>query len=164
LARPEPYEHDRLIAAFVGRGSAQEADPASFLEIPIPERGPLPLGAGPGPRVVLLYFTGPTGQVVKRAAAGAEGYVLDHYSRAATDVHWGEAGDKLLGAGGPGGVYGAFCDSLEVYDADWTSDLPAEFQKRRGYDLRPLLPIAEFGSGDRADTVRRDYGQTLTEL
>ena len=36
--------------------------------------------------------------------------------------------------------------------------------ERRGYDLRPLLPIAELGSGERADTVRRDYGRTLTEL
>src|SRR4029079_2639913 len=57
-----------------------------------------------------------------------------------------------------------FCDSLEVYEGDWTTDLLQEFQRRRGYDLRPLLPMAELGNGERADAVRRDYGRTLTEL
>ena len=164
VERPHPYEHDRLVAAFVGPGSSQEADPSTFREIAIPERGPLTLPPGDGPRVLLLYYSSPTGQVVKRAAVGAEGYMLDHYSRPALQTHLREAGDKLLSAAGPGSVQAVFCDSLEVYDADWTADLLAEFERRRGYDLRPLLPIAEFGNGDRADAVRRDYGRTLTEL
>jgi hypothetical protein len=164
LARPEPFEHDRLIAAFVGRGSVQEADPSSFQELTIPERGSIALPPAAGPRVVLFYFAGQTGQVVKRAAAGAEGYVLDHYSRAAVDTHLRQAGDALLAAAAPGSIDSVFCDSLEVYDGDWTADLLDEFRARRGYDLRPLLPLAELGAGDRADTVRRDYGQTLTEL
>ena len=164
IARPDPFEHDRLIAAFIGLGSVQEADPASFRTLEIPERGPIALPAGAGPRVVLFYFAGQTGQIVKRAAAGAEGYVLDHYNRAAIETHLREAGDKLLAAADPGSIDSVFCDSLEVYDADWTADLLHEFQTRRGYDLRPLLPIAELGNGDRADAVRRDYGRTLTEL
>jgi len=164
LARPQPFEHDRLIAAFVGRGSVQEADPSSFQELLVPERGSIPLPPGAGPRVVLFYFAGQTGQVVKRAAAGAEGYVLDHYSRAAVDTHLRQVGDALLAAAAPGSIDSVFCDSLEVYDADWTGDLLEEFRARRGYDLRPLLPMAELGAGDRADTVRRDYGQTLTDL
>jgi len=83
IARPELFEHDRLIAAFIASGSVQEADPSSFRELVIPERGPIALPPGAGPRVVLFYFSGQTGQVVKRAASGAEGYVLDHYSRGA---------------------------------------------------------------------------------
>jgi len=164
IARPELFEHDRLIAAFIASGSVQEADPSSFRELVIPERGPIALPPGAGPRVVLFYFSGQTGQVVKRAASGAEGYVLDHYSRAAIDMHLREAGDKLMAAAAPGSINSVFCDSLEVYDADWTDGLFAEFRQRRGYDLKPLLPLAELGAGDRADTVRRDYGKTLTEL
>jgi hypothetical protein len=102
--------------------------------------------------------------VVKRAAVGADGYVLDHYNRAAIELHLREAGDTLLAAVGPGAVDSIFCDSLEVYDADWTADLLQEFHTRRGYDLRPLLPMAELGNGERADAIRRDYGRTLTEL
>ena len=164
FARPTPFEHDRLVAAFVGMGSVQEADPATFRALDIPEQGPIPVPPGPGPRVVLLYFAGQTGQIVKRAAAGAEGYVLDHYKRAALETHLREAGDKLLAAAGPGSIDSVFCDSLEVYEGDWTTDLLEEFQRRRGYDLRPLLPIAELASGERADAIRRDYGRTLTEL
>jgi hypothetical protein len=164
IARPEPFEHDRLIAAFIAPGSVQEADPSSFRELAIPGRGPIALPPGPGPRVVLLYFSGQTGQVVKRAASGAEGYVLDHYSRAAIDTHLRESGDKLLAAAAPGSISSVFCDSLEVYDGDWTDGLLNEFRTRRGYDLKPLLPLAELGAGDRADIVRRDYGKTLTEL
>ena len=164
ITRPEPFDHDRLVAAFVGLGSVQEADPLTYRPLDIPEHGPIPLPPGQGPRVVLLYFSGQTGQTVKRAASGAEGYVLDHYKRAALEMHLREAGDKLLAAADPGSIHSVFCDSLEVYEGDWTTDLLPEFQRRRGYDLRPLLPLAELGTGERADAVRRDYGRTLTEL
>jgi hypothetical protein len=164
IARPELFEHDRVVAAFIGLGSVQEADPSSFRELAIPDRGPIALPPGAGPRVVLFYVAGQTGQMVKRAAFGAEGYVLDHYNRSAVETHLREAGDRLLAAAEPGSIDSVFCDSLEVYDGDWTDDLFDEFRKRRGYALRPLLPIAELGAGDRADAVRRDYGRTLTEL
>ena len=151
LARPVPYEHDRLVAAFVGRGAVREVDAGTFQPLDISGTGPIPLPAGPGPRTILFYFASQTGQVVKRAALGAEGYVLDHYSRAAIETHLREVGDKLVAAAGPGGIHAIFCDSLEVYDADWTADMFAEFQKRRGYDLRPLLPVLEYDTGERRE-------------
>ena len=164
LARPVPYEGDRLIAAFVGRGSLAEVDPTTFRELDVSGAGTIPLPPGQGPRLVLLYFSGQTGQLVKRAAVGAEGYVLDHYQRAALETHLREAGDKLLAAAGTGGVHAAFCDSLEVYGGDWTADMLGEFQKRRGYDLRGVLPLLEYDVGKRSETLRRDFGRTLTEL
>jgi hypothetical protein len=164
VARPVPYEGDRLIAAFIGRGSLAEVDATSFRELDISGPGPIPLPPGEGPRLVALYFSSPTGQVVKRAAVGAEGYVLDHYQRAAIEKHLHEAGDKLLAAAGPGGIHAAFCDSLEVYGGDWTGDMFGEFQKRRGYDLRGVLPRLEYDAGERSETLRRDFGRTLTEL
>ena len=171
LAPQKRFDGDVLVAAFIAPGSLQEAAPAAFRPLEIADRSrqpsgrrPIPLPPGAGPRTVLLYFAGQTGQVVKRAAAGADGYVLDHYNRAAIAMHLREAGDQLLAAAAPGSIDSVFCDSLEVNDADWTADLFQEFQRRRGYDLRPLLPIAELGAGDRADQVRRDYGRTLTEL
>jgi hypothetical protein len=41
--------------------------------------------------VVLFYFASHSGQIVKRAALGAEGYVLDHFSRPAIETHLREA-------------------------------------------------------------------------
>jgi hypothetical protein len=164
VARPVPYESERLIAAFIGQGALREVDPGSFRELDLSGSGPIPIPRGDGPRTLLFYYATPTGQVVKRAAVGAEGYVLDHYQRAAIETHLREAGDKLLAAAGPGGMHAAFCDSLEVYDADWTADLLEQFRSRRGYDLRPLLPLLEYDVGDRSPGVRRDFGRTLTEL
>lgn len=164
VARPVPYEHEQLIAAFIGRGAVREVDANSFVPLDLSGDGPIALPRGAGPRTLLFYFSSRTGQVIKRAALGAEGYVLDHYSRDAIDTHLREVGDKLVAAAGPGGIHAIFCDSLEVYDADWTSDMLDQFQKRRGYDLRPLLPFIEFGADERAQQVRRDVGRTLTEL
>lgn len=164
VARPAPFEGDQLIAAFVGRGSLREVDPTTFRELDISGSGLIRVPKGDGPRTVAFYFSSHTGQVVKRAAVGAEGYVLDHYSRAAIERHLREDGDKQLAAAGPGNVYSIFTDSLEVYDADWTADMFAEFKKRRGYDLRPLLPLLEHDAGERSEALRRDFGRTLTEL
>jgi hypothetical protein len=164
VPRPTPFDRDRLVAAYVGRGSLREVDTGTFRELDISGTGPIPLPPGDGPRLVVFYMAGQTGQVVKRAALGAEGYVLDHYQRAAIETHLREAGDKLVGAAGPGGIHAIFCDSLEVYDADWTADLFAEFQRRRGYDLRRDLPLLDHDLGERSDALRRDYGRTLSEL
>jgi hypothetical protein len=57
-----------------------------------------------------------------------------------------------------------FCDSLEVYGADWTADFVAEFQKRRGYDLSPLLPALWHEAGEVTPHVRHDAHLTLSEL
>jgi hypothetical protein len=164
VARPVPFQGDRLIAAYIGRGSLTEVERTTFRELDVSGSGPIPVPSGEGPRLVVFYFASQTGQVVKRAALGAEGYVLDHYQKAAIEKHLREAGEKLLAAAGPGGIHAIFCDSLEVYDADWTADMFAEFQKRRGYDLRPVLPLVDYDVGERSEAVRRDLGRTLSEL
>jgi len=102
--------------------------------------------------------------MVKRPAAGAEGYVLDHFSRAAIDEHIADVATPLVKAFGDNPPYSVFSDSLEVYGADWTANLPAEFQKRRGYDLIPHLPELLAGGTKDAGAVRHDWGQTLSDL
>ena len=123
-----PWPGDELIAAYIGAGSLQE-QPAEYERLPV-VGGRLMIGAGTGPRVVLLAYARLTGQNVKRAAAGAEGPVLDHYSAAATRAHLDAVGDPLLDAVPAQLVGSVFCDSLEVYGADWTPRLPAEFARR----------------------------------
>jgi hypothetical protein len=154
---------ERLLAAFF---IADEGRPApQAIAVPAPGRGGIvvpPRGAGR----LLLFVAGRTGMQVKRAAVGAEGFVLDHYDRAAVDHYLRAVGDRLLSAfPAEAPPYAIFCDSLEVYDGDWTPDLPEEFRRRRGYDLLPHLPalIGMEVGGEPAD-VRYDWGRTLTEL
>jgi hypothetical protein len=116
------------------------------------------------PRIALFFIASHTGQEVKRAAVGAEGWVLDPFSHQAVATHLAKVGEPLVKAFGNTPPYAIFSDSLEAYGADWTPNLPAEFKKRRGYDLIPHLPEIAAGGTPEAEKIRHDYGRTLTEL
>jgi len=117
-----------------------------------------------GPHDVLFFIASRTGQQVKRAAVGAEGFVLDHYDRAAIENHLHAVGDRFMQAFGSNPPYSVFSDSLEVFESNWTGDLLDQFQKRRGYDLTPYLPALIGDAGPATASVRHDWGRTLTEL
>jgi hypothetical protein len=116
------------------------------------------------PRVAVFFVQSHTRQQVKRAAVGAEGYVYDPFSHEATAKHLEKVGEPLIKAFGATPPYAIFSDSLEAFGGDWTPKLPEEFKKRRGYDLIPYLPELVAGGTPEAETVRHDYGKTLTEL
>ncbi len=116
------------------------------------------------PRVALFFIQSHTKQQVKRAAVDAEGFVLDPFSKQAVATHLAKVGEPLLKAFGATPPYAIFSDSLEAYGADWTPNLPAEFKRRRGYDLMEHLAELVGGGSPAADNVRHDYGKTLTEL
>jgi hypothetical protein len=161
VPRVSPWPGDELVAAYIGAGSLQE-QPQSYEQLPVVD-GRIMINTGKGPRVVLLGYARLTGQHVKRAAAGAEGPVLDHYSAAATEAHLHAVGDPMLDAIPAELVGSVFCDSLEVYGADWTPRLPAEFARRRGYDILPVLYRLAV-EGPEAAQLRADYHRTLAEL
>jgi hypothetical protein len=161
VAVTAPWPGDEVIAAYLGAGSTQDVPDACEQLAIVDDTIRVPDGAGP--RQVLLVYTQRTGQNVKRAAAGSEGPVLDHYSAAAVDAHIGHVGDRMLDAV-PAELLGSvFCDSLEVYGADWTAGLPDEFARRRGYPLLPVL-YRLVVDGPDAFRVRADYHRTLAEL
>src|ERR1700754_31807 len=161
IAVAQPWPGDQFVAAYIGDGSLQEP-PARWRQLPARD-GAVEVPAGAGPRVVLLALSSPTGQNVKRAALGAEGPVLDHLSRAATEAHLRAVADPILPAAPSELVTAIFCDSLEGYGADWTPALPEEFRTRRGYDLLPGLPLLPT-RGEGCERVRADVTTTLGEL
>jgi hypothetical protein len=158
---------EQLLSASIAEGEPKHWSLASAaplpLQIPTDSRE-LILDPKPVPRVALFFIQSHTKQQVKRAAVGAEGYVLDPFSKQAVATHLKSVGEPLLSAFGSTPPYAIFSDSLEAYGADWTPTLPAEFLKRRGYDLIPHLPELVAGGSPAADKVRHDYGRTLNEL
>ena len=88
-------------------------------------------------------FLGWHGKMVERAAPGGEGMVIDHFSRDAIRNYLARF-DQAFAGGQARGIRAFFNDSYEVDDAqgqgDGTPRLLAEFQRRRGYDLRRHLP------------------------
>lgn len=146
-----------------GGGAAGGADARALKEVPI-TNGALQLPANfPGGEVV-LFIAGRTGMQVKRPALGAEGFVIDHLSAKVVDKFIAEIAEPELKACGDNPPYSFFCDSLEINGENWTDDFLAEFQKRRGYDLKPLLPALIGNVGERTADIRHDFGRTVTDL
>ena len=132
--------------------------------LPVPKGSAVEVRPAPQDRKAYLFVAGRTGQQVKRAAVGAEGFVIDHISPAAVANHLSTVGDRLLSAfDGATKPYAMFSDSLESYGASWTDDLPEEFERRRGYSLLDHLP-ALFAEGSDGAAVRFDWARTLSEL
>ncbi|PCC33554.1 glycosyl hydrolase [Brachybacterium alimentarium] len=167
---------DEIVGAYLGDGVPPSAWRALELDRdPSSQAARLEIPAGRGPRTVLIAWSTTTGQQVKRAAAGAEGPVLDHLSADAARHHLAVVGERIVRAV-PAELLGSvFSDSLEVYDAGWTAGLPEHFRARRGYDPLPLLHLLEVdvpAAGDTpgspgspgSATFREDFGRTLSEL
>lgn len=125
--------------------------------------GWLPDGAA-GPAEVDFFLSSRTGQMVKRAAVGSEGFVLNHYDEGATGRYLTNVADRLLRGLGPRPPTAVFCDSLESYGSDWSPDFLVEFRRRRGYDLKPHLPALAHESSGESPDIRYDWGRTLSEL
>ncbi len=117
-----------------------------------------PTGDKDTKRVIALYV-GRTRQQVKRAAPGGEGLVIDHFDAVAVKNYLAHI-DSAFTASGTPYPHTFFNDSYEVYDADWTPGLPAEFEKRRGYSL--LDNLDKLVDGDVQ--VVSDYRETLSDL
>lgn len=168
VPKPNLAHGESLLATFIGEGAGNSTGLVNAKPIPASPglRQLVPPEARNGDSVVQFFISSRTGQQVKRAAVGAEGFVLDHFDRAAVDEHLRVVGDRLMQAFGSKPPYAVFSDSLEVYNSDWTPDLLDQFRKRRGYDLAPYLPLlAEVSADDElAKDIRHDWGQTLTEL
>jgi hypothetical protein len=161
---PTMAEGDAPVAAFIAKGTPAHYDAATARQIKYPDsNGSLPKGSAE-PQVLLLFISSHTRQMVKRAAVGGEGFVLDHMSREAIDKHLHTVGDALMGGFTDAPPYAIFSDSLEVYGSDWTRTLPEVFKKRRSYDLIPHLPELAQGGSPQADAVRHDWAETLSDL
>jgi len=162
---PSMKEDEKLIGVLAARRVGDGLDPAGVIDLTdkVGKDGAVELTFDDGNWEVMFFIEGHTLQFVKRAALGAEGYVLDHYSRSALQEHLETVGEPLVHAGSDI-LRAMFCDSLEVYGGNWSPNFLTEFQRRRGYDLRPYLPALWNRFGEVTPQVRIDYGRTLSEL
>ena len=113
-------------------------------------------------------FLGWHGKMVERAAPGAEGNVIDHFSSAALKKYLSRF-DTAFAGHTLSPLRCFFNDSYEVDDArgqsNWTAGFFQTFQQHRGYDLREHLP-ALFGKDTKENNARIlcDYRETISDL
>ena len=113
---------------------------------------------------VFVFLETLTNQQVKRAAPGAEGLVMDHFSKAAF-VQYRESFVPLLKKSSAP-LRALYNDSYEVYGANYTPDLFAEFQRLNGYDLREHLDVMAKPKADSEaeNAIWADYHRTLAHV
>ncbi|GAC1481607.1 MAG: glycosyl hydrolase [Flavisolibacter sp.] len=112
---------------------------------------------------IFAAFVGKTLQMVKRAAPGGEGLVLNHLSKGPVETYLKRFDDAFLGK--LPGIRAFFNDSYEVYGANWSPDLLAEFKQRRGYELG--LYIKQLTTNDSSEITARvkcDYRETMSDM
>lgn len=113
-------------------------------------------------RIISIYCSR-TRQMVKRAAPGGQGYVIDHFDRKAVANYLQRFEDAFAKSGVPY-PHSFFNDSYEVYKANWTPNLFEEFEKRRGYKLEGKLLELLGEVEDLGNKVLSDYRETLGDL
>lgn len=114
----------------------------------------------------IVLRIGYTSTGAKNAPTQFRGLECDKLSKRGLAAHWPHFMKKLEADFGPAMHY-ATIDSYEVGGQNWTDDFPAQFKKRRGYDITPWLPaILGFVVENEGDTAKflYDLQRTVSDL
>ena len=100
----------------------------------------------------------------------AVGLECDRLAKIGIETHYDGFLRKIFTDAGPAAGQAlnyVHIDSWEAGGQNWTATFPAEFRKRRGYDLRPWLPVLTgrvVGSAELSDRFLWDMRATVGEL
>ncbi|WP_312788622.1 glycosyl hydrolase [Sphingobacterium sp.] len=123
-------------------------------------------GTWEAPTDVRLFavFSGRTGQKVKRAAPGGEGYTLDHLGQRSVTSYFNRFAEVFKDR--PLNVRAFFNDSYEVYGANWTDEFLQSFERIKGYKLQDnLLDFAGKGGNEiKTARLKSDYREVVNAL
>ena len=118
-------------------------------------------------RILRIGYT-TSGKMCAPAPGNVRGLECDKLSKKGLNAHWPHMPHKMINSpGGTGTVAVAIIDSWEVGGQNWTEDFPAEFSRRRGYDIRPWLPaMAGYTVGSAGETAKFlfDVQRTISDL
>ena len=125
----------------------------------------------PGRWVVLRFGYSLTGITNHPASPEGTGLEVDKLSREYVKQYMNTYLDNYQSAVGPllgkKGLQYVINDSWEAGTANWTDDMVAEFARRRGYDLRPWLPVLTgrvVESSGESERFLWDFRKTLSDL
>ncbi|WP_459490106.1 glycosyl hydrolase [Aquirufa sp. ROCK-SH2] len=113
--------------------------------------------------IYLMYQT-LTKQMVKRAAPGGEGLVMDHFNADAFDAYKVPFTALLKKSHRP--LRAIYNDSYEAFGANWTSDFFDQFVQLNGYDLRAHLDVMykSQAQNETENQIWADYHRTISQL
>jgi (4-O-methyl)-D-glucuronate---lignin esterase len=133
-------------------------------------QGKLTWDAPAGPWTVMRFGHTSTGADGRPAPASGNGLECDKLSTAGSEAAFNGMMGKLITDVGPRAgktLVRTHIDSWENGTQNWTALMPGEFRRRRGYDMRPYLPVMAGRLVGSAEISRRflwDLRQTISEL
>jgi hypothetical protein len=123
-----------------------------------------------GKWTVLRFGHVNTGAQNKPAPPEATGFECDKLSPAGADQHFAGYIGRISAPGGPadqGRLRGMLIDSWECFTQTWTPAMEAEFQLRRGYELRKWMPALAgwvVTSHRQSERFLRDWRATISDM
>ena len=125
-----------------------------------------------GKWLILRFGHTTTGKDNHPAPATGRGLECDKLSKQAAEAHFNGLMGRLIAdnralAGKDKVLVSTHIDSWEVGSQNWTPRMREEFQKRRGYDLLPLLPTFTGRVVDSPEVSERflwDLRQTVSDM
>lgn len=113
---------------------------------------------------IVIFLAGQFREHVLMPSRGAQGYVIDHNDTEASRFFFDQAGTPIVERLKRGCVGSFFCDSLELFGHNWTGKIYEEFEKRRGYSLRPYIYALWGELKGMTEAIRYDFHKTMSEL
>ena len=107
---------------------------------------------------------------VSTSSGGWQGLAIDHLDHTAFESYWNENVQPLINDAQPyvgKSLRYLVTDSWELGGTNWTSRFREEFQRRRGYDLIPYLPVVSgriVESRDVSNRFLNDFRKTIGDL
>lgn len=122
-----------------------------------------------GDWVIMRFVHVPTGSKTKHGRPNLMGLECDKMSSLAATVQWNNyfkvISDSLAKHHLP--LHGMAMDSHEAGSQNWTPGFDKEFHKRRGYDLKHLLPAMMghiIGTSEETNGILYDVRRTIADL
>jgi len=119
---------------------------------------------------IVRYVCANTGERLKVPSPNSDGLATDHFSSEATKVFLEYLIDRLetkMGDLDQTALKHLYLASYEVRGMIWTPEMFEQFEKYRGYDMTPYLPVLSGGTVGSDEATRRfiyDYRKTLGDL
>lgn len=133
-------------------------------------QGRLHWEAPPGDWTIIRFGHTPTGKDNHPAEEEGRGLEVDKLSREACQAFWAGMLNRVIAEAGPLAgrtLKQILIDSYEVDCQNWTPRFREEFQKRRGYDPWPYLPVLTGRVVHSLDVSERflwDFRRTIADL
>ncbi|NOU61293.1 glycosyl hydrolase [Marinifilum caeruleilacunae] len=111
-----------------------------------------------------IFGMGQTEQMVKRAAPGGEGLVMDYFDQKSVNYYLNQFDTIFTITKFPIQPRAFYHDSYEVYRANWTGQFLGVFKEIQNYDLLDYLYVLEDRTDENYELIVHDVRETLSEL